>query len=219
MERIFCALLVSLLFFSCPYIPNDCEIVGDYEFVLPATLTPAKDTFQIGDTITIRSSFPDSVFEQKTGKWYLMENIIWFPKTLMFNLDSLGEFSTFLNFEVIGKPENNFRLFNYSDGSTSLLGKYEYVDHQYFLEFQMVALSKGLFFLSFGSSIYGHGNDQDFEGRCTNVAIDAIVQMNNAEDNNVDFLLESPEEGFHWVWEKKDQNFYDFGGYCFYVKE
>ena len=107
-------LLASHLFFSCPYIPNDCEIVGDYEFVLPATLTPAKDTFQIGDTINVVSRFSDSLYERKTDQVYQAEDFKWSPLTYIYRLDTINGQSDFSRFDFILNVEYDYTIFNYS---------------------------------------------------------------------------------------------------------
>ncbi|MBL7784406.1 MAG: hypothetical protein JNM36_00685, partial [Chitinophagales bacterium] len=49
--------------------------------------------------------------------------------------------------------------------------------------------------------------------------IDAYCKMNGGGDNNVDFLLQSPDSSYHRIWEKRDTKFHNFGGYAFYVTE
>ena len=86
-------------------------------------------------------------------------------------------------------------------------------------EYKIIPVQPGLFYLSHGSSIYGLGEDQDFEGRCSNTNVGAVVEMNGRGDNNGDLFLSSPDEIYHEFWQMKRDKFYDFGGYCFYVKE
>ena len=59
----------------------------------------------------------------------------------------------------------------------------------------------------------------EFEGKCPNVDVAVVVEVNGRASNNVDFILDSPDESTHVYWEKKDEKFFDAGGYCFYVKE
>ncbi len=204
-------------FLSCK--DEECQIVGEYEFVLPAILTPAKDTFRVGDTITILSQFSDSIYERKTDQLYLVEDFKWYPEVFIYPIDTMGQYSDLSFFDFVITPEYDFDLFRYIDGSTSLYGQYRYNNHEYQLEYKIIPVQPGLFYLSHGSSIYGLGEDQDFEGRCSNTNVGAVVEMNGRGDNNGDLFLSSPDEIYHEFWQMKRDKFYDFGGYCFYVKE
>ncbi|HQW11390.1 MAG TPA: hypothetical protein PK076_08850 [Saprospiraceae bacterium] len=56
---------MNLRLLSCH---KECNEFGDYDFELPATLSPAKDTFRIGDTITITSVFSVLVYDRTTKR-------------------------------------------------------------------------------------------------------------------------------------------------------
>ena len=86
---------MSILFYtSCR---KECQFGGAYEFEIPVTLSPAKDTFQIGDTITITSSFSDEVYEKRTENWYELKDFNFSPQTTILNIDSSS-----INGEILG---------------------------------------------------------------------------------------------------------------------
>ncbi len=218
-------LLFSLLsvfaYQSC--IPEECE-GGQYTFELPATLSPALDTYNIGDTITLFSEFSDEVFEKNRNKNYKLENFNFFPSVGLIRIDSITNnniLSTFEYVDVVLDEEYNTTLNTYSTGNQYIDGEYVYKNNTYSLKSRIVLKQKGLFFFNFGSSLYPRGELQDFPGRCNKHGYtnEAEVFLNNRVDNNFDFLLDSPIERYNtWIVEKPHERFHRFGGYCFYVE-
>ena len=45
-----------------------------FEFVMPVTVTPAKDTFRIGEEIRFKAKISDSLFDHLSGKKYHLPN-------------------------------------------------------------------------------------------------------------------------------------------------
>lgn len=212
-------MLAVLLFTSC--YPKECtETDGMYLFELPVTLTPALDTFLIGDTISVCSEFDDMVFDRVFQEDFHLKNFKFYPLTYVEKIDS-EIYSNRIDdyFEIIIENDFNYELIQYSSGNQALSGEYNLEENIYKLKYKLIPTKEGLYFFQQGSSLYPDGEFQEFEGRCKNKINDAFVMLNNNEDNNVDYLLESPNEEYHIIWEKKDKKFYNFGGYCFYVVE
>lgn len=210
--------LLIITVFSCT--PKECQIDSvDYNFILPANLSPTKDTFNIGDTITVRSQFSNMVYDRETEQHYILNDIQFFLESRIRRIDTIGKIDDFTEFEVIVNSEYDFSFFNYStSGARALIGDYNY-DNEYDLEFKLVPQKRGLFFFILGSSINSFGEDQHFDGKCKNIEIGASVEMNAGADNNVDFLLDSPDEEYNTlIWNRREDQFHRFGGYCFYVK-
>ncbi|MBK8474665.1 MAG: hypothetical protein IPL33_22180 [Sphingobacteriales bacterium] len=197
---------------------EDCLFPGGYVFDIPATLSPAKDTFNIGDTITISSIFSDQVYDKSTEQHYKLENFKFYPETFIYKIDTIRTVNNLSEFDFIIDPKYNYYIFSYSTGDRSLIGQYNYANNTYSLEYQIIPKVKGLYGLNHSSSIIGLGESQDFEGRCRGIISDVDVTLNEGADNNVNFLLESPDEIQRKIWEKRDKQFHRFGGYCFYVK-
>ncbi len=212
-------LILALLFDAC--VKEECQIAGGlYVFEIPATLVPAEDTFAIGDTITITSSFCDEVFERKTGKKYKLKNLKFYPGTYIYKIDTNNVGNDGLKFfNIILDTIYNYNLYQYSSGSIGLFGQYNYFNNIYKLEYKLIPSVKGSFLLNQGSSLLLDKN-QTFEGKCSNINIDGFVKLNEGAENNIHMLLDSPDPHYRdWIMQKPEERFHKFGGYCFYVKE
>lgn len=209
-----------LLFHSC--IKEECKITGGYyEFELTATLSPAKDTFKIGDTITFTSSFPDEVNERNTNQQYKLENFRFYPGTRITEIsDSFTDPAAILEFEILIDSSMDFHRFDYSTGEIAYIGEYNYLNNKYNLNFKLIPKSTGFYEFRFGSSLVGLDDSQNFKGKCDNLKVSAVVKLNEGADNNIQMLSNSPDSHFNnWVLQKPQERFHDGGGYCFYVKE
>ena len=211
--------ILPLLFASCR---EECRnIPGGYEFVLPAELSPARDTFRIGDTIRVVSSFSDEVFERKTQRIYTLEDFRFHPVTVISKIDVTSAKEDGLkSFDILIAPEFDYHVQLYND-AIELLGQYLYERGEYLLEYRLVAKEIGLFFFKQGSLLYPLDEWQKFPGKkCKHVHAEARVTLNGGADNNIDFLRESPDPHYRdWVLQDPEGRFHKFGGYCFYVRE
>ncbi len=198
--------------------PKECQFGGAYDFEIPASLLPMQDTFGIGDTITIVSSFSDDVYEHQTDRKYQLVDFAFFPATLIKKISINPAIDAVDDFEVLIDSLTNYSIVKYSGGINIIEGEYKYEQNRYFLEFQLVAKEKGLFYLEQGVDISFIKN-QEFEGKCKDDANDGRVNMNNGAINNIDMLKESPDPHYReWFFGNPKERFYKFGGYCFYVK-
>lgn len=199
---------------------EECRVRGgNYEFVLPLTLSPQKDTFSIGDTITINSNFPNLIHERITIMDHVLDNFLFFPQSRMRRIDTIGAIDNFSEFEVIVSDDfyNEFSIF--SSGAKALRLEYNYIDQEYVLNFKLIPKKKGLFYFTFSSLVDQLGSDQDFAGKCPKVEIGAVLNLNDGNDNNISFMNDSPDPHYNdWILLKPDDRFHKFGGYCFYVK-
>ncbi len=203
---------------SC--IKKECQIAGSYyQFEIPATLTPAKDTFQVGDTIEFTSSFSDELYERITDHVYKLENIKFYPETAIYRIDIVGAIEDFAEFEIVLDTIYDYNFFDYSSGARTLVGEFLYDNHAYTLGFKIIPKQRGLFFFRHGLGIGSYGENQEFDGKCSNVKIDGVVKLNDGVDNNIEMLNDSPDSHYNdWILQKPGERFHDFGGYCFYVK-
>lgn len=208
-----------MIFASCT--KKECQIDGSvYHFEIPVTLSPAQDTFRIGDTISIVSTFSDEVYERQTDRKYKLVNFDFFPETSIYKIDTVGTLSSFSKFYVIVSRTYNYKLFNYSSGSETLVVEYNYNNGIYDLKYKIIPQQTGLYLLRHGSSIFGLGDTQEFDGKCTNLKSEVYVNMNEGVDNNVEMLADSPDPNYtDIVLAKPSERFHKFGGYVFYVKE
>ncbi|MEO1413172.1 MAG: hypothetical protein AAFW73_25000 [Bacteroidota bacterium] len=215
--RILLIFFVPLLFLSC--IKKECQLPGGgYEFQVPISISPAKDTFAIGDTINVISIFSDEVFERKGCRKYHLPDFPFYPILEMDKIDSLpsvGRIEDFFDV-IISSPD--YRLRNFSNGEQYLIGQYSYEDNMYTLKYQLIAKAAGLYILRQGSDDVENPG-QEFEGQCKNLRIDLFSFVNGGGDNNVDMLLDSPDPHFNdWTLIDPEERFHKMGGYCFYVR-
>ena len=101
-----------------------------------------------------------------------------------------------------------------------MVGQYNYINGLYSLKYRIIPQINGLYFIKFTSLLYPANQNQDFQGRCpkSKNGLDAFVNLNEGAENNVDFLLDSPDQIWQNYWQKREDRFHKFGGYCFYVK-
>jgi hypothetical protein len=218
MKYLFIFSLPFFLLNSC--VKEKCQIAGFYEFEIPATLTPDKDTFQVGDTITFVSSFEDQVFERKTKKFYKLENFKFYPELSMAEVsDSATNKGALVDFDVIIDSMINFHRIDYTDGQIDYIGEYNYVSNKYSLDFKLVPRIPGLYVLYFSSYVWTLDKNQKFDGKCSNINVDGVVKMNDGTDNNIEMLKNSPDPHYNeWIFGNPSDRFHRNGGYCFYVK-
>ena len=216
------SIIIVLALFCSSCIKKECRLAGFPEFELPVTLSPALDTFKIGDTMSISSIFEDVVYERESEQWYRLENINFFPETAVFRIDTLDVLDSFSEFDVIIPDQYDYYLFQYpSSGRKALIGEYNYENNTYSLEYQLVPKKKGLYCFGQWSSLSVLGEGQEFEGQCCKKKIIyTYCKVNDGGDNNVEFLEYSPDPDYNtWTLQEPEERFHSLGGYCFYVTE
>ncbi len=210
----------NLLFFMMTLLLSSCwdkeckDRFGPYEFDIPVSLSPTLDTFHIGDTISINSVFDNMVYERESQDSFSLNDFLFNPRCLVRKLDTIdSNFDALESFDFI---EEDGYPFSISSGGTAF-SEYLFENGQYSLKFKLEPLEPGLYWLSFFSGI--NEEPLDFDGRCRGFQTTVFATMNQGEDNNVDFLLDSPNPEMLGLWNRKDEKFHNFGGYCFYVVE
>jgi hypothetical protein len=201
-----------------------------YYWEIPTTFSPAKDTFNIGDTITISSKFNDMVYERYEGKDYKLVNYKFFPECKLIQIDSVptseqelaGKLST--NADLIVDSIYVFYLGEDANKFEVARGNYNYWDKIYRLEYKLVLKKSGLFLFNHSSNLNEDIlNGQAFDGRCPNSEELGKVLLNNGSSNNVEMLhdgYDTYEGGYiEFILRDPQKLFHDKGGYVFYVKE
>jgi hypothetical protein len=212
-----------MLMSSC--IKEECKFdYSDYVFEIPSSFSPKKDTFNIGDTITISSKFSDVVYDRSTQQEYSLIDFKFYPdfRITKISLDEADR-AAFIRFDVLLNPDYPLDHF-YGPVSKEMhyYGQYQYNNSSYELEFKFVAQDTGLFVFqhfTFINSSSNNGQEQEFPGKCKKTGLDIFVNSNNNEDNNIDFLTNSPDEHYNtWILIKPTERFYKSGCFAFYVK-
>jgi len=210
--------LCIILFSACP--GGKCEHDGFYEFNLPATLSPALNTFRIRDTISISSVFPDDVREVNSGNTYHLEDFKFYPGISIMKIDSNPAVDGLQFFETLIPETQDYYLQTYSNGDQFLIGEYQYKNNLYTLSFSLIPKTPGLYYIIQATTLYPSGKWQTFPEKCPHIAMEARVTLNEGNDNNIHYLSLSPDTYYNdWILQKPDVRFHKGGGYCFIVAE
>ena len=197
---------------------DKCESDGGHVFEIPVTLSPARDTFNIGDTITVTSIFPDELRDTRRDMNFKLKDFKFFPKTEIVRIDTVGSIVAFgNNFEVLLDSVYDYYIFEYSDGGDGLIGEYNYSNNTYSLSYQFTTKKSGLYmFEQFYANLLPK---QDFVGKCEGMESVVKSDLNDKVDNNIDMLSSSPDPFYSELWISDVDRFNRAGGYCFYVRE
>lgn len=208
--------------FTAGTCDKDCNnSVRNYEFVLPVTLTPAIDTFRIGDTIKIVAEFSNSVYDRANDRFFLLDSFRFYPTTRIIRIDTTTGTDSFDDFEIIIPMKFDYERFDGSRGSQTLFGQYTYTQEgEYILNYKIIPLKKGVYLFRHASSVSSYESEQDFPGRCELNGSYGISVLNDNIDNNIELLEDSPDPHFsEWILEKPEKRFYKHGSYAFVVVE
>lgn len=221
MKNLIFIILPILTLTAC--IKKDCDIPNDlYEFEIPATLSPAKETYKIGDTISVVSRFPHQVYERNTQRTYDLTDYKFNPTMTIFELSNEEINKRVLNdFQVlIDTSIYDFHKYEFSTGTITYDGTYLNKNGEYALEYQFIPTKTGLYLFSQSSFSGPSTVNQPFPEKCHNIESGAWVRLNAGRDNNPQLLLESENE--YWrtkIYERRKDDFNGFGHFMFYVEE
>ena len=209
-------ILSSLLFQAC--VDDECTFGGPYLFEMPATLSPAKAIYSVGDTITVRSRFSDMVYERNTERSYELKDYIFNPVAGFVRLDTIEPVLS-EHIELIYDRSSNFHGIESLMSGYFFEGQFDYINNEYFLEYSFVVRKAGLYLMRFGTFLnLSPQEHQEFPGKCGNKAADTWTVLNDGADNNVDFLLEAASTAWHVKHASADTQFHSLGGYCYKVE-
>lgn len=201
---------------------KECQFGGPYQFEIPAALSPAKITYQIGDTISINSIFSDQVYEVKTDQFYPLTDFKFHPIFEINEIsDSIINQAAINNFEVIiNTIKYDLTEFVFSSGAIAYNGEYLYKDGEYSLLYKLIPKEAGLYNFHLSTLVGDVGEEQGFPDKCQNKNIFVRTILNDGADNNIDLARDSPNELYNtWIFQNPEERFTYLGGYMFYVEE
>ncbi|HFA49683.1 MAG TPA: hypothetical protein ENJ95_11790 [Bacteroidetes bacterium] len=205
----------GLLFFltaceSCDPPPSYCERV--FQFDIPFSLSPEKDTFLIGDTIWVESEYEKMLLDKNSGDYIDIGKFDFRVKTGVIRIDTLGYDSNPDNFEVldiIGKFEvqplgQNLSIIHivYEDDNTGRSVKAG-----------IILNATGIFHVSFTNIRPDIEDDIHLIESSCNQKISLSYNLNEGRENN--YYLEEYDENEV----PSEEDFRAFGGYNFVVIE
>ncbi len=210
---------VLCLVISC--YPNDrCDFNGTHDFLIPSTLTPALDTFSVGDTIFFSSIFEDRVYDRGLGEHVVLSDFKFNPSTYLIRIDTVDEVFALEDFKLLIDDLYNLKIRNTERGR-HISCDYYYDDNSYTLEFSIIPRKEGLYLFNH-ILLINLTPGQTFDEMCPNLRgwLDSYSDLNDTADNNIEFLKFSPNAYYNdRIFVRPDEWFHSKGGYCFFVKE
>jgi len=217
-------LLSSTMLF---YNACDEDIFGDcaalLEFVLDNKVENLKPVYSLGDTITIKGSFSDTLVDRLTENKYNINRPNYYYSVGMIRLDTFGGFSAYKDFDVLSVIGKIYSIdLSEPDGSSIYgdNGLYKVVTekigqfHQF--EYKIVPRIKGVFWVAFISSLYFRNIKYNYVPNCQEKAT-MFTNTNNQLDNGWEtfesFLPLNEATG-----NPSKQEFDDLGSIVFEVK-
>ena len=161
-----------------------------FDFLVPITVTPLKDTISVGEELTISTLFSDSVYDMNSAKRYYLPNFNWRPVIFISKLIAPEKYysaqpyagSKFEYINVVGS------FIIVADVAATM--KYVYENNQYKLTVKIKPKEKGVFSVSFGNDFNPNSVKlpQEFAPSTSGITYDPVIgdmrnQINNGQTN------------------------------------
>lgn len=174
-------------------------------FLIPITITPPGEQIQLGDTLWISGSFPDTLEEFHSGKYFRFENFDFKSKICLHKLidkeknvgEQPGAFSHFSVSNKIGSLEQ----------TSSICGtvNFSFSGDQYNYKIGLLAGSTGVFSTNFLWPIDLHGMPDE------QIDLRPIIKLENTPDGRKRIPV---YEAFYFVVNEGATNFELFKAHC-----
>ncbi len=212
--------IFGVITFSC----NSCDPLGikdkcerDYSFSIPVTLSPALDTFHVGDTIHISMEFPIEMEDKNSGEMYDMSDFNFNTEIGIAKIDTnpaIGGDPFVEYIEKVGK----LNFVPLTGGGTAVFIEFEKSTSNFLFSCDIILNGEGLFALGYSSFF-----DDDFleiiDESCKTTSI--IMNYNLTPeggdgDSNYEHLqysLDLRHKNY------SNEEFSAYGGFVFFVIE
>lgn len=184
----------------------------DFEFELPVSIYPAKDTFSIGDTIWIEQSFSDNMLNLKYNRYKEFKDFNFHTTFTIKDLNTPLPAYSYPDPNIItyvGQTTgNNIGSVKYQ----AIYINYTYENNTYKYKAAFIVDKPGFYNINFFS--YLDGDDLNLT-RCQNEIFHLYYTTNDKGDNNYEMVQYAQDNSFAELTKEK----YDKSGmYCFHVK-
>ena len=174
-----------------------------FDFLVPITVSPLKDTISVGEELTFSTLFSDSVYDMNSAKRYYLPNFNWRPMIFIKKLVAPEK-------ALSAQPYagSKFEYINEVGGFTrandiAATMKYVYENNQYKLTVKIKAKEKGVFSIDFANDFLpGQVKlPQEFAPSMSGLTKEPVIgdmrnQINNGQTNYHIFkqncLVETP---------------------------
>ncbi len=185
-----------------------------YEFEIPFTISPAKDTFAIGDTITIMSNFGDSLYNHLSQKYYQIGDFDFLISIYINDLktDPMIGTKNYSVFPVIGTTKEEL-----SSIGKQFFIKHEYKENNHRYTAKIILQEAGYFVFSPQSfiSVYKLSDLEQHITDCEYESVNLTYNTNHSIDNNLYMNQFAADNDIrNWTYENIKMG----GFYFFYVK-
>jgi hypothetical protein len=161
-----------------------------FDFLIPITVAPLKDTISVGEELTFSTLFSDSVYDMKSAKRYYLPDFNWRPMIFIAKLVAPEK-------ALSAQPYagSKFEYINEVGGFTrandiAATMKYVYENNQYKLTVKIKAKEKGVFSIDFANDFLpGQVKlPQEFAPSMSGITYNPVIgdmrnQINNGQTN------------------------------------
>jgi len=186
-----------------------------FDFLIPITIMPLKDTISVGEELTFSTLFSDSVYDMTSAKRYYLPNFNWMPLIFITKLVAPEKYlsaqpSAGSKFEYISVDGSFTRVDNIGANM-----KYVYENNKYKITVKIKPKEIGVFSVFF-SNDFGAGQiklPQEFAPSLPSVTKEPVIgdmrnQINNGQTNyhilKQNCLVETPGMASIDIWLKKN---------------
>ena len=190
MKNILLLTLISLFFLSC----NSCDTLvtprceRGFAFTIPVKLSPALDTFSIGDTIEVELKFPIQMIDGITSDTFDMTTYPFATTVGFARLDTIPASSanTLVEFIV---THGELEIISLSSGSNTTHATYETINNKFVFSCKIVLQTKGLFVFG-GNSLKPYRDIYpEIQPSCKTKSVEMKYELMPIDgDDNFDFL-------------------------------
>jgi len=221
-------ILLSFIFFGCPSIlPNKYTIencrISDHSFKIGVSFEPGDSVINVGDTVTITSSFPNILDSKETGESFVFDSVDFHLVNGFFKLDTLIDYQKGYHFTSNFEFIIDDSTYQFIQGNNYIHLAYKYSDDSYFLQYKFIPKKKGIFLFEFSSNINLTNNIKGkiihaVDSECKTNAWGPIFQTNQG-NNYKELLKESPTEYYNTKYYNEWSRFNTIdGAHCFKVE-
>lgn len=188
-----------------------------YEFESHYTLSPAQDSFYVGDTIWIEAEYPSVHLDLISGQEFDFDGI---DPQINFYLAKIDQNPYIQNYEDFEVSTSIGELSFYSlVGVSGFRIVHRYEMETYASKFWFIPQKAGLYFSELSSKYNANVGDRDgpeidLDSLCDDYINTYSVILNNSKGTNYEFLSNSPDSSWSGL---SIEAFEGSGGYCFYV--
>jgi hypothetical protein len=207
MQNLLYFIVCSIILISCLTNCNNCP--DHLEFDLPIEAYGVSDTVSMNDTIRIKVTIPDKLYERVTNKRFQFTDYDFKLITYIVKHDT---------FPAEPVTESYFDWITQTGQSKFIAGGYSvipsYHDNIYQYEVRIIPRKSGLF--EFGmNSLFDTSQLDEPDGPCSEKPVNVYMKLQNSIDVNYEFLQKSTSPA---VRKTKRKQFDEYAGICFYVR-